>query len=307
MPIVAQLVSSEFGRPVAVDAHPKHAVALGAAWLASGAEAKPADTGTISGRATPPPPPASQPPTSQPPTSQLPASRRIPAAAPLFAGVAAVPPAGNNAPVEPPELPAAVGRTRAGGSRARRRRLLAGTGLAVAALLVAGGVAYAQYGRDDSGRKLTVGGAAGASTAANATPSATTPADELCTNEIKSNRRWVCLTSAVVANGKITIKYDVEYAGSKPDVNNGYHLHIYGGDGTHPPDHVMSSYVPQSKGKYYWEDQQPSILKTTDSRFASAIGNAKKVCARIAIAGHGLVPDAKNTYKTGNCVPITRS
>ena len=37
MPLVAQLVGSELGRPVAVDAHPKHAIALGAAWLASGA------------------------------------------------------------------------------------------------------------------------------------------------------------------------------------------------------------------------------------------------------------------------------
>ncbi len=35
MPIVAQLVGAELGRPVAVDAHPKHAVALGAAWLAA--------------------------------------------------------------------------------------------------------------------------------------------------------------------------------------------------------------------------------------------------------------------------------
>ncbi len=34
MPIVAQLVGAELGRPVAVDAHPKHAVALGAASLA---------------------------------------------------------------------------------------------------------------------------------------------------------------------------------------------------------------------------------------------------------------------------------
>jgi molecular chaperone DnaK len=34
MPLVAQLVGAELGRPVAVDAHPKHAVALGAAWVA---------------------------------------------------------------------------------------------------------------------------------------------------------------------------------------------------------------------------------------------------------------------------------
>ncbi len=35
-PLIAQLVSSELGRPVAVDAHPKHAVALGAAHAAAG-------------------------------------------------------------------------------------------------------------------------------------------------------------------------------------------------------------------------------------------------------------------------------
>ncbi|MGH9235799.1 MAG: Hsp70 family protein, partial [Acidimicrobiales bacterium] len=36
MPIVAQMVGAELGRPVAVDAHPKHAIALGAAFVASG-------------------------------------------------------------------------------------------------------------------------------------------------------------------------------------------------------------------------------------------------------------------------------
>ena len=35
IPLVAQMVSSELGRPVAVDAHPKHAIALGAAWVAA--------------------------------------------------------------------------------------------------------------------------------------------------------------------------------------------------------------------------------------------------------------------------------
>src|SRR5262245_26658296 len=44
MPLVAQLVAAEIGRPVAVDAHPKHAVALGAAWTA-GAGAGPSAGG----------------------------------------------------------------------------------------------------------------------------------------------------------------------------------------------------------------------------------------------------------------------
>ena len=35
VPLISQMVSSELGRPVAIDAHPKHAVALGAAFAAS--------------------------------------------------------------------------------------------------------------------------------------------------------------------------------------------------------------------------------------------------------------------------------
>ena len=198
------------------------------------------------------------------------------------------------APSDPP------GYTPAGVHPARPRLLVAG--IALAGLLVAGGVAYLQYDRGEGG----TGGAVLPS--ASTRPSATTPADELCTAEIKSNRRWVCLTSAVIANGKITIKYNVQYAGSIPDVNHGYHVHIYGGDGKRPPDYTMSSTVPKNlRGKYYWEDRQPSVLDTDDPRFIGSIGNARKVCARIAITGHGLVPDKSGGYETGNCVPITRS
>ena len=313
MPIVAQLVSSELGRPVAVDAHPKHAVALGAAWLASGAQDNRANTAPASGRATPPQSPAPR---------FVTASASVPPITPDTQDTQAMPSIGGPAGMAPTEAtaatraavpvgpsgsarPAPPGRKPAG-RRPARRRTLVGAGLALAALLVASGVAYAQYGRD--GDKLTGSGAgAGASTALKASPSSTIPADEQCTDEIKSNRRWVCLTSAVIAKGKITIKYDVQYAGSKPNVNSGYHLHIYGGDGTHPADHLMGSQVPGSKYKYYWEDRPTSVLDTDDPRFISAIGDAKKVCARIARAGHGLVPDTKSTYQTGNCVPITRS
>jgi actin-like ATPase involved in cell morphogenesis len=53
MPIVSQLVASELGYPVAVDAHPKHAVALGAAWIASGAAADPPAPAKVEGRVAP--------------------------------------------------------------------------------------------------------------------------------------------------------------------------------------------------------------------------------------------------------------
>ncbi|NMO49701.1 Hsp70 family protein [Actinoplanes sp. TBRC 11911] len=259
MPIVAQMVTSEFGRPVAVDAHPKHAVALGGAWLASGASS----TGTVSGRAVAPAPPAASRPE--------PASPKARPAPPIKAGVAAVPtsPAAPR-PVSPaparPTSPAPAGPSSswatsvlsagaasppqagrasppAPPTRGRRgkRRLLIGAGLGLALLLAAGGVAYAQYGRDDGKKNIPA-----AAIQPSVKPSPTLPADEQCTDEIKSNRRWVCLTSAVLADGKLTINYNVDYDGSTPDVDAGYHLHIYGGDGKYPPDHLMGSHAPKS-------------------------------------------------------------
>src|SRR5262249_42062359 len=57
IPLVAELVSDGLGQPVAVDAHPKHAVALGAALVAAHA----------AGSVAPPPPPASMPRDRRPP------------------------------------------------------------------------------------------------------------------------------------------------------------------------------------------------------------------------------------------------
>jgi hypothetical protein len=190
----------------------------------------------------------------------------------------------------------------AGSGRTRRRLLVAGGALAV--VLAGSGVAYAVYdnGEDPVGAAVLTS----PSTRPTATPSATVPADEQCTEEIKSNPRWVCLASAVVANGKITIKYEVDYDGSIPNVKTGYHVHIFGSDGKQPPDYSMSSHYPANHARYYWEDREPSVLDTDSSRYRDAIGDFPKVCARIAITGHGLVPDLKGGYHTGNCVRITR-
>ncbi|MFC4070434.1 Hsp70 family protein [Actinoplanes subglobosus] len=356
MPIVAQLVAAEFNRPVAVDAHPKHAVALGASWLASGTPTQ--SRGPAAGRAVPPrSAPATPPPRPAPSAPAVPQSRSAPAAlgsagvapapvsaapldtAPSHAGPpmssrsVSVPPARpSNAaaattylpparpappsPVaarasarpgtRPPSVPLpGTGNPPPGRGRGNRRRVFAIIGAALAAVLVAAGVAYAQYrfGDDPAGQLTGQGASPSPSVAVSSAP----PADEQCTDEIRANTRWVCLTSAVVEDGKLTIDYDVDWAGSTPDVSGGYHLHIYGGDGTYPADHDMGSHAPKSdQGQWYVEDRQPSVLDTGDKRYTRAIADNPKVCARIALAGHGLVPDADDTYRTGNCVPITR-
>lgn len=95
MPLVAQLVGAELGRPVAVDAHPKHAVALGAAWWASGTvgaqapvarpEAAPPTSFVSTGTGSTPSAPVGA---SVPPVSLRPAAAATGAAA-AAAGVAA--------------------------------------------------------------------------------------------------------------------------------------------------------------------------------------------------------------------------
>jgi molecular chaperone DnaK len=350
MPIVAQLVAAEFNRPVAVDAHPKHAVALGASWLAGGTPAQ--SRGPAAGRAAAPPrsaparpaaPPARPAPSApvvapsrsvptapapgsaavappshaRPPTSSRPVS--VPPAPPSNAAATTYLPPARSAPptpvaarasarpgTRPPSVPQrGPENPPPGRSRGNRRRALAIAGAALAAVLVAAGVAYAQYrlGDDPAGQLTGQGATSSPSVATSPAP----PADEQCTGEIKANARWVCLTSAVVEDGKLTIGYDVDWAGSTPDVSGGYHLHVYGGDGTYPADHDMGSHAPKSdQGDWYVEDRNPSVLDTGDKRYTRAIADNPKVCARIALAGHGLVPDTNDTYKTGNCVPVTR-
>jgi molecular chaperone DnaK len=441
MPIVSQLVGAELGRPVAVDAHPKHAVALGAARVAGGAQAAAAPAAAprpASGRpATPPSQPPSQAPflpPRQPQSSQpQPRSARPPAAdrppiqpaAPPAASIAAsgadravrdatpteimspVQRASSRPPAQPAAPPASVGTaagarfrvepraTRAAGApmpagapptisrdsgrpphsgspamrtgpeagRAMRPprdtgpnpRLPRDTGphprvprdggppplvlpsrprrppgrvrmiliaiLVLAALAAAGSYAGVALAKRTSSSSQGGGGTAAGPTAAQSPTSSTrpsaaaassaapvqtraVPADEQCTQAIKSNRRWVCLTKATLANDKIVIEYQAEFAGSTPNVDGGFHLHVYGGDGTNPAESIEGSHSA-TPGDWYVEDKNPSVRTVDSSDFQKAIGaDAKKVCARIANGRHQLVPDTDGGFHTGNCVPI---
>ncbi|HET6951612.1 MAG TPA: Hsp70 family protein [Acidimicrobiales bacterium] len=81
MPLVAELVTSELGRPVAVDAHPKYAVCLGAAIAAAARlEDRPPAPASPARLVSPPPPPPA------PPAPPAPAVTPVPAAEVAGAG-----------------------------------------------------------------------------------------------------------------------------------------------------------------------------------------------------------------------------
>ncbi|MCP4223212.1 MAG: Hsp70 family protein [Actinomycetia bacterium] len=116
IPVVSQLVASELRRPIAVDVHPKHTVAVGAAYAASGL----LDGSRSAPSATPAPNPVPNPvPTPSPspaapaPAVPTPAPKTPPAAFPVSAGPSTpADPAGldeiNRTMVAPAETPAPV-------------------------------------------------------------------------------------------------------------------------------------------------------------------------------------------------------
>jgi hypothetical protein len=131
IPLVAQLVTADLGRPIAIDARPKDAIALGAALTAAAHAAAATTTGSGPAVVTAPAAPA----ITTPPT---PAAAHAPLPAPPAVPAAPVP--GSQIPGSP--TPAA-GRAdeRAGRPRPRRRLRLAAAVLTTVAA-VAGAVAW---------------------------------------------------------------------------------------------------------------------------------------------------------------------
>jgi molecular chaperone DnaK len=338
MPIVAQLVGAELGRPVAVDAHPKHAVALGAAWLASGAlSTAPSPRAVANGVAAVPGAAAAVPAASEAapataPISAVPSISKSPFAAhpdapttvPAGAGtgnyavgtasIGAAPvrsaPGGSVYGGAPPGPPVASGG--GFGSRYGSRMPMIAVAAAVLLVLVGGGVALALTLNNGN---VTPQGQSSSTPAASEAPPTTDPAapvippDEQCTDAIKANPRWVCLTKATMTANELRIEYEFEDNGTPFDISGGFHLHIYGAneDGSEPAASRMGA-QSNNQGQWYVEDKQPSVHRKGSNQF-DTIGDSPKVCARIAQGAHRLVQDTsgQGTYVTGNCVPITRT
>jgi len=315
-PLVAELVSSALGRPVAVDAHPKHGVALGAAILA-------AQQGRAAAGGPAPAPAAS-------PTPAAPAAPASPAAAAVggvaagavgggLAASAASPPDPGTPPVtpsrgepaapafagtggrreRPPEptrrsFPAPGGPPSSGGDgpvpepapRGRRPLVIAGVAAAVVILGMVGAVA-ALGGSDDP-----ESGAGGDVPSTTADPGTTeTPTTTPTTLPAGP---FVQLDAVDVVDARYQVTYRVVGFEADTEDPDALHLHFFfdttdpsnaGTNGTPPGDWDLTGNADTFVTKFGPEDR----------------GNAQQMCSAVATFEHEV--HLRGTT-TGNCVDL---
>jgi actin-like ATPase involved in cell morphogenesis len=283
IPLVAESVSNALGRPVAVDAHPKHSIALGAAIAAaaSGAEdsmgvapaRKLAAVGALS-------------------TSQSIASTTAPAPAPPApSGADASPPP----PPPPPPLPAP---TAPAGSPPPRRRSPVRALLLGAFIVLAGAVGAYLISASSGGSP---------STAESPEPSPETTPETTADNQTPA---FDCTS----ASGRCAFITDLALEGDRYVANyvtKGFDPLIFvdGEQGTEDDKHVHFFFDTTEPGNAGTNGNPPGFWKIWDRllgggelRFddltVADAGDATQMCVAVADHGHGVEGDS------GNCVNL---
>ncbi len=216
IPLISQLVGAELGAPVALDVHPKHSVALGAASLAAGittggvgaagAAGVVAPAATIDPPAEPPaapPEPTPQPVADDPPPpppSTEPVAVAVQESSGATEELAAL--AGGAIPGDTPTEPLAAAttqmappppsgpaaKTSGGNDGGGRRMALIGGGIAAAAILIVGGIVV--FGGGDGGDDPQ---------ASDTTPPATTIAEAVATTAVPATTPETTAAATTVA------------------------------------------------------------------------------------------------------------
>jgi molecular chaperone DnaK len=232
MPMVAEMVGEALGRPVAVDTHPKHSVALGTALVADIASARiqgvtPEPVEVIPPRPTPPAPdelvaaesvpgPDSEPDRAAPPAQQTVAARSL----------------ADGPPPPPPGASPAEADTDGGAPGRRRTALLIGGPIAVVVVVALVVLALAGGGDDDpletgeaaaEGEEGDEGGTTSTTPDATDTTSAGPP--EVA---VGASGRGVRIDSIDLDDGRYWVRYRT--AGFEPliaDDPDEHHLHLF--------------------------------------------------------------------------------
>jgi actin-like ATPase involved in cell morphogenesis len=280
IPLVAQLVGAELDRPVAVDAHPKHAVALGAACIAGLREQSPAarpptpsPPGAVEGPASPGPADAAD-------QGESPPGPRPRWSRPALAGVAAA------------VLLVTTGVFVVSTSRGQSPSTSAPAHLAPASV-------------------PATASAPGATAATDA--SAAEPADLIASCPANASTvRWGCLTSARRGGG--TLSFTMRANFTLVNVNDAahYHLHLFlanpaANGTTQPLDAIMQRGTREGTWYNVYDIRAMTLAQTELGGRRQAPDPAKYtlLCVRVANGMHGLTTDKHGGYRTGNCLTMT--
>jgi hypothetical protein len=299
-PLVAEMVSSALGRPVSVDAHPKHGVALGAAIMA-------ATAGRASTTAAPPPTPTPAPSAGLAgPAAAAAGGAALGAAAVGAARAAEIPEpqplatsridrvseaAGTRQAYVPApasgrddgEPPAPLGPPPDG--KSRRGPLLVGAGLV--ALAVVGVAAVLALGGDDpeedAGGDTTAPAGETTTTAPTTTTTTVPPGPSVNIQNVALDRDH---------------KYQITYAvtGYTPDIEDPDALHIHFFLNTTDPEDAGTNGDPPG----VWELTDVLNTYTTDYG-PETKGAATQMCSAVATHDHAVYEQGT---LTGNCVDL---
>jgi actin-like ATPase involved in cell morphogenesis len=325
IPLVAELVTASLGRPVAVDAHPKHAIALGAAEAAialGAAEAARAGAGA----AAPPPAPPPPGPTLPPPPVVVPLPPPPPPTAPAAAAAGAPPPplppvppptepavpAGAEPPQPtawsqppdqgPPPPPTAYGEPPPPPPDGEKNRRWVPIAVAAAVVLVAILAFLFVIGGDDD--DAATGGTTVTREEATTTTEAattTTAAPTTTTTSIPPGP-FVEVTGVAIQDGIYAISF-VAHEFVPASFDTGFHIHFF--YDSVPRTTAGTNGVPEPGQWLAWMEVNPAV----DPMFtvANRPAGAGAICALVANPQHGIADindDGEFDPDTGNCANL---
>ena len=293
IPLVAQMVGAELGRPVAVDAHPKHSIPQGAALLAAGAAVVAGDAEEQPVEVAAPVPPPVPPPTEE--------------------ATAAMAVTGDDAPPEKPEdLPAPMP---SGDSDGRRRALLiGGVGVVVAIIVIVIAVVALSSGDDGDGSgdeaqdtataEATEAPATTAPTGEATTEATPAPTQETTTTTLfPPETRTVELTGITLAGGAYEVTYETtNYDPFISDDPNTHHIHFFWN--IYDPQTVGVNAPPEQQGLWEIWDKDAQGQNVFNLFGPSGVpAGATAICAVVATFDHAVdQPDLAPL--TASCVDL---
>jgi molecular chaperone DnaK len=330
IPLVGQMVGGELGRPVAIDAHPKHSIALGAAIAARPGVA---NVEEISAAEPPPVAPAPEPvaqapiveapPLAPAPMPPTPAQAAPPPAAaqdqPTITPAAAqdqptIAPTGAGG-AQPPEALTLSGGGDGGGGGDSRRKLMIGVGAVLAIVVIVVAFAALSGGGGDGNDMVTPGDAAtgvvettvaedaseAPTTVAPTTVAPTTTATPTTTTTT-TEAPFVCaglcahIDEIIVEGNELVVEWTAfNYV---PDTNN-HHAHFYYNIYEAEQVGTNNASYGVARGSWVLTQDQPFRTAGTGVSIASAPAGTTQLCVVAADSAHGVV-----TPDSAKCVDI---